>query len=69
MSQLVRIIVPAHCLDDPRYGDAVDYDQRIGRLSNPDRTDVVIDGEMIRLPKSWIHPINNNGTNLRIKSA
>ena len=56
MSQEVQIVIPEHCLDDDRYGKAIDYDQRIGRLAYSQGTLVKIDGELINFPRAWIKP-------------
>lgn len=60
MTRAVQIAIPENCLDDDRYGKAIDYDQRIGRLAYADSTLVVIDGEIIQFPKAWIKPIVKN---------
>ena len=56
MTQRVQICVPESALDDPRYGEAVDYDQRVGRLAQNGTTLVNIDGETIQFPAGWIKP-------------
>ena len=55
----VQIVIPENCLDDPRFGQALDYDQRIGRLISEDSALVSIDGETILFPKSWIKHYHN----------
>ena len=44
-------------MDDPQYGDAVDYDQRIGRLVTEGGNLVEIDGERLSFPKTWLKPV------------
>lgn len=56
MTTRVQICVPESALDDPRYGEAIDYDQRIGRLAQNGTTLVNIDGEVIQFPAGWIKP-------------
>lgn len=58
MTRRVMICVPEVCLDDPRWGEAVDYDQRIGRLVSDSGNTVSIDGISITFPATWIKPIN-----------
>jgi len=50
----VQICPPDNCLDDPRFGDALDYDQREGILVNYGGTLVQIDGETLSFPRAWI---------------
>ena len=57
MTRDVQIVVPEVCKDDYRYGEAIDYDQRIGRLEREDSTLVRIDGITIQFPATWLKPI------------
>jgi len=54
MTRLVQICIPEAALDDPRWGDLADYDQRIVRLQTNDSTIVTIDGVSIQFPASWL---------------
>lgn len=57
MPHRVQICVPENCLDDPMWGEAVDYDQRIGRLLTDYGSTVEIDGEHLTFPKAWLKPV------------
>lgn len=39
------------------WGEAVDYDQRIGRLLTDYGSTVEIDGEHLTFPKAWLKPV------------
>jgi len=60
MTRLVQICIPEAALDDPRWGDLADYDQRVVRLQINDSTIVTIDGVSIQFPASWLKPVINN---------
>ena len=60
MTRLVQICIPEAALDDPRWGDLADYDQRIVRLQQNDSTVVTIDGVNIQFPAAWLKPAITN---------
>jgi hypothetical protein len=57
MTRQVQIVIPDICKDDFRYGEAIDFDQRIGRLTRNDSTIVNIDGVEIQFPATWLKPV------------
>lgn len=60
MPHRVKICVPESCLDDPMWGEAVDYDQREGRLLAEGSATVSIDGINITFPRAWLKPIHES---------
>lgn len=61
MTRQVQICIPEDETERAdRWGRAVDYDQRIGRLIREDSTLVNIDGETLQFPAGWIKPIIHN---------
>ena len=44
-------------MDDPVWGEAVDFDQEIGRLVSEGGNVVEIRGERIAFPKTWLKPV------------
>lgn len=60
MARKVQICVPEAALDDPRWGDVADFDQRTGWLANNSSTIVNIDGVEIQFPAGWIKPAIHN---------
>lgn len=59
MTHRVKICVPEICLDDPRWGEAVEYDQQIGRLVYDGGSTVNINGQMIQFPRAWLRRVND----------
>lgn len=58
MTKQVQVCVPENCLEDPRFANEVEYDQRIGRLVYEGSNMVQIDGETLIFPRAWIKHIH-----------
>lgn len=58
MPREVQVCIPEQELDSDRWGRASDYDQMIGRLVQEDSCLVVINGETMQFPKSWLKPVH-----------
>lgn len=56
MTRRVLILVPEKDQDDPRFSEAVDFHNRVGRLETESGL-VVVDGQQIQVPKTWIHSL------------